>query len=228
MTLTFCWDVSAANWIAHSEVRWSQLVGFGPAGFDAYARLRFLPDPARPGQSENDVQAEDWRTGQLSRLFEVLATHTATPEDCYFCVWEGFGVDDARVTSNDDFAAYIDYENDSASLAQPGLAPEPTGSPPRSHLPKVVIPHRAYWLFRGPLADVGTWDTALGWPGQCRLDKTEPAFVWPVDHAWCVAKDVDPHWAGIGGHPALITELTTDQRLDVIPVDPTKDQPFYR
>src|SRR6185437_16161581 len=139
VTLTFCWDVSAANWIAHSEVRWSQLVGFGPAGFDAYARLRFLPDPARPGQSENDVQAEDWRTGQLSRLFEVLATHTATPEDCYFCVWEGFGVDDARVTSNDDFAAYIDYENDSASLAQPGLAPEPTGSPPRSHLPKGVI-----------------------------------------------------------------------------------------
>jgi hypothetical protein len=97
-----------------------------------------------------------------------------------------------------------------------------------AHLPRVVVPNRAYWLFRGPLAEVGTWDTAQGWPGECRLDETEPAFVWPADHAWCVARDVDPHWAGIGGHPALITQLTADPRLDVIPADPTKDQPLYR
>ena len=120
-------DLSAADWIAHSDLRWSQLVGFGPAGFDAYARLRFLPDPAGPGQSENDVPAEDWRTDPLPRLFEVLATHTATPEDCYFCVWEGVGVDVAHVPSAFDDAVYIDDETDAASLgrpnAQPGLAP---------------------------------------------------------------------------------------------------------
>jgi hypothetical protein len=209
-------------------------VGFGPAGFDAYARLRFLPDPARPGQSEHDVEAEDWRSDQLPRLFEVLATHTATPEDCYFCVWEGFGVDGAPVATDADAdeALYVDDENDAASLArpdaQPGLAPETAGWRASKLPPKVVVPHRAYWLFRGPLADVGTWDTARGWPGQCRLDETEPVFVWPGDHAWCVALDVDPHWAGIGGHPALITQLTADPRLDVIPADPTTDQPSYQ
>ena len=53
---------------------------FGPAGFDAYARLRMLPDPARFDQSESDVEVEDWRQGQLPRLFEVLATHTTTPQ----------------------------------------------------------------------------------------------------------------------------------------------------
>jgi hypothetical protein len=43
-----------------SERPWQQLVGFGPEGFPAYARLRFLPDPAYEGQSENDVDvAED-------------------------------------------------------------------------------------------------------------------------------------------------------------------------
>jgi hypothetical protein len=232
VTLSFCWDLSAADWIAHSDLRWSQLVVFGPAGFDAYGRLRFLPDPARPGQSENDAPAESWRTDQLPRIFEVLATHTATPEDCYFCVWEGFGVDVAHVPSAFDDAVYIDDETDAALLgrpdAQPGLAPEPAGWSSRTQLPKVVVPNRAYWLFRGPLAEVGTWDTAQGWPSECRLEEAEPAFVWPGDHAWCVAKDVDPHWAGIGGHLALITQLTTDPRLDVIPADPTKDQPFYR
>jgi len=131
VTLSFCWDLSAADWIAHSDLRWSQLVGFGPAGFDAYARLRFLPDPAGPGQSENDAPAEDWRIDPLPRLFEVLATQTATPEDCYFCVWEGVGVDVAHVPSAFDDAVYIDDETDAASLgrpnAQPGLAPEPAG-----------------------------------------------------------------------------------------------------
>jgi hypothetical protein len=234
VTLTFCWDLSAADWIAHSDLRWSQLVGFGAAGFDAYARLRFLPDPAYPGQSENDVVGQDSRADQLPRLFEVLATHTATPDDCYFCVWEGFGVYDAHGVVYADDAVYLVDEIDFASLAlpdpdaRPAVAPEPVGGRAVAHLPRVVVPHRAYWLFRGPLADVGTWDTAQGWPGQCRLDTTEPAFVWPADHAWCVAKDVDPHWAGIGGHPALITQLTTDPRLDVIPADPTKDQPLYR
>jgi hypothetical protein len=95
-------------------------------------------------------------------------------------------------------------------------------------VPKVVVPHRAYWLFRGRLADVGAWDSARGWPRQFRLHGAEPAFAWPSDRAWCVASDVDPHWAGIGGQQALITRLTTDPRLDVVPADPTKDQPLYR
>ena len=73
--------------------------------------------------------------------------------------------------------------------------------------PQVVVPHRAYWLFRGPLSEVGAGDTAAGWPDGTRLDAAEPAFVWPADRAWCVAKDVDPHWAGIGGPGALVAEL---------------------
>ncbi|HTE68227.1 MAG TPA: hypothetical protein VK942_05620 [Actinomycetes bacterium] len=229
MTLIFCRELSAADWIVHSELPWHQLVGFGPAGFDAHARLRFLPDPTRPGQSENEVELEDWRTDQMPKLLEVLATNTATPDDCYFCVWEGFA--DANVNGDDD-ALYVNDQNAGASLkwpdAQPGVAPQAAGSPSMPHLPKVVVPNRAYWLFRGPLADVGTWDTAQEWPGNYRLDEAGPAFVWPGDHAWCVAMDVDPHWAGIGGTAALITQLTTDPRLDLVPADPTKDQPFYQ
>jgi hypothetical protein len=35
--------VILADWIVNSDRPWQQLVGFGPAGFDSYARLRFLP-----------------------------------------------------------------------------------------------------------------------------------------------------------------------------------------
>jgi len=92
----------------------------------------------------------------------------------------------------------------------------------------VVLPHRAYWLFRGPLADVGSWDGAQQWPGTRRLHQVEPAFVWPADHAWCVARDVDPHWAGVGATADLITRLLAEPRLDLVRADPGTDQPAYR
>ena len=85
MTLTFCTDLAAADWIVRSDLSWPQLVTVGPSGFDAYARLRFLPDPVRPDQSENDADA-GWGTDQLPRLWELLAIHTTTPDRCYFCV----------------------------------------------------------------------------------------------------------------------------------------------
>lgn len=225
MTLTWRSDLSAADWIVRSELPWQQLVGFGPAGFDSYARLRFLPDPTRVGQHENEVDAS-WRSDQqLLRLFEVLATPTTNPDDCYFCVWDGFA--DYNV---EDDAAYepLAHPLQERPDAQPtDMAPRAAASRPMPLVPKVVLPHREYWLFRGSLSEAGAWDTAQGWPGHCRLGEAEAAFVWPDDHAWCVAMDVDPHWAGIGGSPALIRQLSTDPLLDVVTADPTEEQPFY-
>jgi hypothetical protein len=50
-----------------SDQPWQQLVGFRPLRYPAYARLRFLPDPAYEGQSENDVDVDEalTSTGQL-------------------------------------------------------------------------------------------------------------------------------------------------------------------
>lgn len=219
MTLTYYSDVAAADWIVRSSVPWQRLVSFGPAGFDAYARLRLLPDPVRPGQSENDVRAEEWRADQPPRLFALLAARTTTPDDCYFCVWEGFGQAESAV---DDWQDGIERAD-----AVPGLAPASVAVPVVVPAPKVAVPHRAYWLFRGPLAEIGTWDSAEAWPGQLRLDAAQPAFVWPADHAWCVAWDVDPHWAGIGGDARLIDQLIADPLLDVVSADPGAEQPYY-
>ncbi len=219
MTLTLCHDLSPADWIVHADLAWQRLVCFGPAAFDSYARLRFLPDPVRAHQSENDVEAGR-RSDQMPTLLEVLATETATPDHCYFLVWEGFA-------SSTDVAPDTHPGARPEADAVPGVAPDQVAPQSIPTAPKVVVPHRAYWLFRGRLVDVGTWDTADGWSGGFRLGDAEAAFIWPADHAWCVAKDVDPHWAGIGGSGPLITRLTTDARLDVVPADPTSHQSFY-
>ncbi len=94
MTITPCSDLSAADWITAGAQRWQQLIDFGPTGFPAYARLRFLPDPAYEGQSENDVEVDDdslLESVQLRAAVRVLARHTRTPDDCYFCLWDGWG-----------------------------------------------------------------------------------------------------------------------------------------
>ena len=199
MALTPCSDLSEADWITASDRQWQQLVGFGPVGFPAYARLRFLPDPAYEGQSENDVHVDDadTETAQLRAVLGTLTGHTRTPDDCYFCLWDGWG---------------SDIE----------------GGPSLLHRPKVVVPNRAYFLFRGSVSDLGDWGAADEGPGQPRLHMPDPAFIWPADHSWCLANDVDPHWAGIGADVSAIDQLLADPRLDVVPADPGQDQPSYR
>jgi hypothetical protein len=54
-----------------------------------------------------------------------------------------------------------------------------------------------------------------------------PAFAWPADHSWCFARDVDPHWAGIGAEKAAIDTLLNTPELDVVPAQPTEPQPTY-
>jgi hypothetical protein len=210
--LRHCTDVSAADWVANSRVPWGQLVKFGPAGFPAYARLRFIPDPVREGQDEADVDVgPDWPSERelLGEALQVLRQHTGTADECYFCVWDGWGAEWITAV---------------AALGQP---------PPGVQLPMVDIgfddpprsknPDRSYFLLRGGVSDFldpdGAWAEIP--------EPVEPAFVWPADHAWCVAFDVDPHYAGIGASTAAIDELVRHPGLDVVRAIPDAHQPHY-
>jgi hypothetical protein len=93
VTLEYFTDMSAAHWIIQARAPWEQLVNFGPAAFPAYARLRFIPDPTKPGQVESDVNTADDHPSdmqQARRALDHLRPFTSTPEECYFCVWEGY------------------------------------------------------------------------------------------------------------------------------------------
>ncbi|WP_007024445.1 hypothetical protein [Saccharomonospora iraqiensis] len=224
MALTACADPSPARWLGADGSPWTRLVTFGPSGFAAHARLRFLPDPAHPGQAEADADGDDHAAVQLRTLFDVLAEHTRTPRECYFGLWDGSGtlVGVELPAVADEPAPPVRPDPD----AVPGVAPADTLPPPLPG-PRVELPHRSYVLFRGPLSDAGDWTTPDGWPAQPRLDITDTALAWPADRAWFVANDVDPHWAGIGADPGVIDRLVADPRLDAVPADPDAEQPRY-
>ncbi|WP_300007817.1 hypothetical protein [Pseudonocardia sp.] len=194
MTLDHCSDVAAASWIAESATPAMQLIAFGPAGYEAYVRVRFIRDPEVPGQSEADVVVGHDHPSDLSqarRALHDLARFTSTPEHCYFCLWEGY-----------------------SDIPLPREVRDG---------PLVTLPHRRYALLRGPLAAIDRWEHELG-AGQ---PIAPPAFVWPADRSWCLASDVDPHWAGIGGSRAAMDALLADPRLDAVVARPTEIQPEY-
>ena len=228
---------------------WARLVAFGPSRFAAYARLRHVPDPEYQGQSENeiDVQGTWWADrDQLATLMQVLRSHTTTPEDCYVCVWEGYADTGGAMPLNRGEhpgaqagpPLWYPDEASSANTPQPSPFAQPAPYPgprPRPEWPQVVVPNRAYFLFRGRLADVYDWGAAdvrwgppAVWVGQTRVELYHPAFVWPADHAWCVAGDVDAHWSGIGADTRVVDQLVSDGRLDVVAADPETEQQEYR
>ncbi|MGH3516842.1 MAG: hypothetical protein ACRDQ7_05385 [Haloechinothrix sp.] len=110
----------------------------------AYARLLFLPDPAYQGQSENDASLEadaPAETEQLRIVLEALARYTRTPDECYFCLWDGWGSD----IDGGDGGQAVSRRTGTVRRG-PQIAP----ALPRSVLdgPKVVVPNRAYYLFQ--------------------------------------------------------------------------------
>jgi hypothetical protein len=191
VTLRPCTHTSEADWLFESGVRWGQAVSFGPSGFDAYARLRFIPDPVRDGQPESDVDLPDdhptdW--AQTWPALDVLRPFTTTSDRWYVCAWEGSGHT---------------------------LPPEVFGQR------LAGVPERRYFMAEGTSDDVECWESLF------EDGEPVPAFVWPMDRAWCLTSDVDPHWAGIGGTAAAI-EALVDSPLDVVVADPAAAQPAYR
>ncbi len=131
MQLRHVIGAEAATWI--SDLTFQEATTFGPLVFAAYARLRFIPDPSRPGQHEGQVEVPDDHLSDLDqarRVLDHLAQHTATADHCYFCIWDGYSYD--RL---------------------------PVG--PGPHV-MVDLPHRRYLLMEGPLGALRTWETDLG------------------------------------------------------------------
>lgn len=204
MSLAICSDLSPASWIVSSDVPWARLVTFGPSGFAAYARVRYIPDPTRPGQQEfeADLDASASETEQWRALLQILGSETADPSDCYFGLWDGWGFPESAHRW-------------------------PTFGVPRD----AQLPLRSFFLFRGALKDAEMWGTPTQagiWSRPEFSGGGTPAFVWPSDHTWCVAADIDPHWSGIGATVPVIERLIADRRLDAVVADPDSAPPAYR
>jgi hypothetical protein len=106
-------------------------------------------------------------------LVASLRAFTATPDRCYFGLWDGFGVPELWA-----FASH----------------------------PRLRLPHRAYFLFAGPIEAVP--ELRLGDFHQ------PPNLWWPEDRAWFVATDIDLYDTYVGASEKAIERIVADRTLE--------------
>jgi hypothetical protein len=180
--LRFEQDTSFADWFARRDEPWAELATMGPAGFESYARVRYL---------------EEDRISQralFARLRVHLAGWTKTPGDCFHALWDG---------------AVSSMHGDPVRGILPWFPARLLAGP------KVRIPNREYLLFRGHLDDVGHWGATDPATGSSKDEELPgPHLLWPADHRWFTATDVDSDFTWVGGSRALIDAVITDPNLD--------------
>lgn len=72
-------NADPAGWLLKADVDWSDVVRYGPPGFDVYVRIAFA------GGTERDGEEPALRTA-----LATLMDHTSTPAIGYAAIWEGW------------------------------------------------------------------------------------------------------------------------------------------
>lgn len=149
----------------------------------------------------------------LAALCRQLAGHIDPAQGCFFALWEGWGW-----IPGGQSVAFL-----RASEFSPGTAePQPTAVPPAFGEEvmsggRLRHPGRDYLLFAGPV------DAAMEvghWPSQDWFLPQSPSLIWPTDHTWCVATEVDFDSTLIAGDTALIDAVLSAPDLEAMPVEP--------
>jgi hypothetical protein len=154
-----------------------------PERYPAYGRLvhsaRGPDEPPRDGSLEEH---------ECRILAEALAGFTTTPEQCWFCLWDGWGV---------------------------GLPAPDAGLPRvRNQYRNYFLftgPVASATSFRGVTR--AEWDPELAFPWF-----QSPSLWWPEDRAWCVGTEIDGYSTYVAGRSDCLDALIHDPRFDVLPV----------
>ena len=192
------------------EVKWSEVAAWSSKTIHPEVQFHAIVEPA----VGNELAPWPWnyepRNGVLSdsqvrALAELLAAHTTTPDQCWFCLWEGQG--------------YLNPGGIAPLVAVAAAGPRPLRwirlraarrRVRRRKSPRVsgrrVTPNsaRAYLLFSGSVSDAAGWEDG-------------PNLWWPEDRAWCVASEIDHNYSYVGGSARMINDLLTHPALEAVP-----------
>lgn len=243
-------DTSAGDWIAPRLDDWARVTGFVPAGFDAYARIlhraqapapdggagaarhaRWSEVAALTGRDLHPLvlwhrligavdpwnpESDQWPGGgpawgdldleQLDALTRLLAGHTGTPEHCLFALWEGWSL-----LNGSGVAVTVGPEGKSTRPLARAFTDDEWAAP------RLALPDRTYLLLAGPL------DAARALTEHARngVPSTQsPQLIWPEDHAWCAATEIDLDSTVVGGTRALVDAVLADPTLEAWEVRP--------
>lgn len=189
----------------HPETQYGNLIGWV-----------WDPEHQRPPDPWGEPEQGRLRPEECAAVAEVLSAYTTTPDDCWFCLWEGYGWSElerlrarsgfvaADVVAADLVAAHgeLDPEADHGTATQ---AVFPVAVPVA---PQVHLENRACILFHGPV----TAATAF----RSEPMYQSPTLWWPADRAWCVASELDIYSTYVAAEPAALRALIDHPALEVL------------
>ena len=185
------------------EVRWSDVAA--RSGRTVHPEMQFHSIAASTPDTEPRIYEPMLGVlseRQASALVGLLSKHTATPNSCWFCLWEGQGYLHPGgiawfVAARPPFARIkVGFRRLQLRWSRPRT--------PRPDQPRVRLPSRDYLLFRGPVAEAAGWQDG-------------PNLWWPDDHAWCVASEIDFPYTYVGGSQELVDAIVKDPDIEALP-----------
>lgn len=187
------------------------------------------------------VEFDDgWRVGQtqegyldldlLAALTEHLARATTTPEELVAGIWNGWGE-----LSGHGWSVYIEQgRGPRAWLARrlgQGAAPPrrvpvaPEVQRAALHGPWLEWPDREMVLFATSTAELAdpTWVAHAGVGVQPSGSGLGPQLLWPADHSWVVASEIDWDSTIVAGSRSLVDAVLSDERFEAFEVGEDDD-----
>lgn len=231
---------SALGTELHPLSSWESLVA--PGSVDAeHSPL----DPAGWSYDPPDEGAMPHPT--LSSIARVLTEHTATPDDGYVALWEGFGGlvghygdDPARamlsfggmLTLAETPEGYTDAPRHRRFLD--AIRPDAFRSPLRKPTwqpgllsdeislgPRLHLLHRDHLLFRsgiGLFVD-SQWARRAPWAEPDHPAHTQtPTMIWPQDRAWVMVSEIDWNCTVVAGSVEAVSALFHAPGLEAFPI----------
>ena len=168
---------------------------------DRRAQPGLWTDPPSDGEIPDDVATE------LARL---LSGFTSTSEECYFAYWNGWGDPSSLIAVRKGPFGGLRTR---LSLMKDRTVPPSPNSPraARGRAAHFQTPGRAYYLYRGGIADVNTkWQGSGG---------SLPTMWWPEDQAWFVHTEIDLDSTYVGASRACIDALLATSALEAMETD---------
>lgn len=182
-----------------APVRWAQVAGWSGVPLRPDSQFSWVALPPVPPTAPAPWDAppgDALHPAEAAALVEILAGHTGTPRECWFCIWDGYGWDSAVMLTS------------GSGPAEPLPKPIPADV---WAAPRVRLPHRDYLLYRGGVP------AALAFLGT---EGKTPNLWWPADRSWCVGTGLYTTSTYVGGTADLVRALVADDRVEALAVDP--------
>jgi hypothetical protein len=200
-------DAAAASWLGPRLGPFGTVGGLVPDGFEHCVLVR--PEPRDTSAGDPDVEL----AGALAAL---ARPYTGTPESVWYAFWEGYGWETATTM-------YLPRNGPLGRLKRWWFQRRHRGLDRRrnetvrrelAEVPTFDLPHRRYYLLRGPLT------AASRIAGPAGFGHRAADLWWPEDRSWFVATDTDLEWVYVGGTAALVN--------DVLAAFPGRSEPVRR